>query len=55
MHLSLDDIAALRLVLEHIPIKTVLTSAMHYLAEQQETRAQDSASICYQAINTFLK
>lgn len=53
--LSLDEMAALRLVLEYIPIKDVLTSAMYYLAEQTDVRSKDNADVCFKAINTFLQ
>jgi len=54
-NLSLDEISALRLVLNYMPIKDVLTSAMHYLAEQTDVHSKDNADVCFKAIDTFLR
>lgn len=52
---SLDELAALRLVLNFVSVKDLLTSAMNGYAEQQDTKAKDNANVCFEAISTFLK
>lgn len=48
-------LAALRLVLEFVSVKDLLTSAMSTFAEDDSTKAKDNADLCYKAIATFLK
>lgn len=55
MNVSLNEIVALKLVLEYVSIKDLLTSAMHYYSSQADTKSQDNADLCYKAINSFLK
>ena len=55
MNLSLDELAALKLVLEFVPVKTILTSAMEKLAEAEDTNSKDSADTICKAVTTFLK
>ncbi len=54
-NISLNDLAALKLVLEFVSVKDLLTSAMHYLSEQNDTRSKDNADVCFKAISSFLK
>lgn len=53
--LSLDEVSALRLVLNYMTVKDVLVNAMHNLAEQTDVHSQDNADVCFKAINTFLQ
>lgn len=55
MRLSLDEQTALKLVLEFVTVKDLLTSAMHYFAESEDVRSKDNADLCFKAITTFLK
>lgn len=52
--LHMDELAALRMVLEFISVKDLLTSAMHHFAETKDTKSTDNADLCYKAIATFL-
>ena len=52
--ITLNELAALNLVLEYVSVKDLLTCAMTTLAEKQDTKSQDNADLCYKAINSFL-
>lgn len=54
-NISLNEFAALQLVLEFVPVKTLLTSAMNDFSEQEDVHSKDNADLCYKAIATFLK
>lgn len=54
-NISLDELAALRLVLEYVPVKDVLTAAMNHMAECEDVKSQDSADTICKALHTFLK
>ena len=54
-NVSLDEMVALKLVLSNVSVKDLIQSAMKGFAESDETRQQDNANICSQAINTFLR
>lgn len=54
-NINLNELAALQLVLEFIPLKDLLSSAMNYMAEQDDTHSKDNADLCFKAITTFLK
>lgn len=51
---SLNELAALRLVLEYIDVKDLLMSAMHGYAQSEDTHSQDNADLCSKAIYSFL-
>ena len=51
---SLNELAALRLVLQYVSIKDLLTSAMNGFAQHEDTRSQDNADLCSKAVNSFL-
>lgn len=53
--MNLNELAALQLVLEFIPVKDLLSSAMNYMADQEDTHSKDNADVCCKAIATFLK
>ena len=53
--ITLDEMSALRLVLNYVSVKDLLTCAMTGFAEKQDTRSQDNADVCYKAINSFLE
>lgn len=55
MKLSLNELTALKLVLEFVSVKDLLTSAMNYFAEQEDTHSKDNAGLCFKAITSFLK
>lgn len=55
MKLSLDELTALKLALEFVSVKDLLTSAMNYFAEQEDTHSKDNADLCFKAITSFLK
>ena len=50
----MNELAALRMVLEFISLKDLLTAAMHHFADNEDVRAADNADLCYKAIATFL-
>jgi hypothetical protein len=52
---SLDELAALRLVLNFVSVKDLISSAMNNFAEQEDTKSKDNANVCFEAISTFLK
>lgn len=54
MKISLDELTALKLVLEFIPVKDLLTASMHYYADQVDIHSQDNADLCFKAITSFL-
>lgn len=54
-NLSLNELAALQLALEFVPTKDLLTSAMHYLNEQEDVHSKDNADVLFKAVATFLK
>lgn len=51
---SINDDVALKLVLNYISVKDLLTSAMNHFAEQTDVRSKDNADVLFKAINTFL-
>lgn len=53
--LNLNELAALQMTLEFIPLKDVLISAMNYMAESENVRDKDNADIIYKATATFLR
>jgi hypothetical protein len=52
---SLNELAALQLVLDCISVKDLISSAMNYMAEQKDTKSQDNANVCSEAISAFLR
>jgi hypothetical protein len=52
---NLNELAALQLVFEFIPVKDLLNASMNYFSEQEDTHSQDNADVCFKAIATFLK
>lgn len=55
MQVSLNELTALKLVFEFVPVKDLLTAAMHNFAETSDARSKDNADICFKAITAFLK
>lgn len=51
---NINDDVALKLALNYISVKELLTSAMNYFAEQTDVRSKDNADILFKAIDTFL-
>jgi hypothetical protein len=54
-NLNLNELAALNLIFEFVPVKDLIVSAMNNFAEQEDTHSQDNADLCYKAVATFLK
>lgn len=54
-NMNLNDMAALKLVLEFVSVKDLLSSAMNEFASQDDVKAKDNADLCFKAITTFLK
>jgi len=50
-----NELIALKLVLEFIPTKELLSAAMNGFSEKETTRAKDNADLCFKAVQTFLK
>lgn len=53
--INLNELAALQMVFEFVPVKDLLTAAMNYMAEQDDVHSKDNADVCYKAIASFLK
>ena len=51
---SLNELAALRLVLEYVSVKDLLISAMNGFSQHDDTRSQDNADLCSKAVHSFL-
>ena len=51
---SLDELTALRLVLEYVSVKDLLVNAMHGFALNDDVHSQDNADLCSKAIHSFL-
>lgn len=54
-NMTLNELAALQMVFEFVPVKEVISSAMNYFAEQEDVHSKDNADVCYKAIAAFLK
>lgn len=52
---NFNEEVALKLVLNYISVKELITSAMNYFAEQTDVRSQDNADVCFKALDTFLR
>ena len=52
--ISLNDLAALSLVLNNITVKELIHNAMNSFANDDSIQSKDNANVCSQAINTFL-
>jgi hypothetical protein len=55
MKLNLDEISALKLILEFTSVKDLLTAAMNGYAAQGDVKSQDNSDLCFKAITSFLK
>lgn len=55
MKLSLNELTALKLVLEFVSVKDLLESAMNHFSEQKDIHSKDNADLCFKAITSFLK
>jgi hypothetical protein len=53
-NISLNDLAALSLVLNNITVKELIHNAMNGFTNEDNIKSKDNANICSQAINTFL-
>ena len=54
-NIGLDEMAALRLVLNNVTVKDLLHGAMQGFSSDQSTQSQSNADICSQAIIAFLR
>lgn len=52
--MGLNEMSALQFVLEFVPLKDLLLSAMEGFSEKEDTRSQENADLCYKAISAFL-
>jgi hypothetical protein len=52
---NLNELAALKMVLEFINVKDLLSSAMNSFAENEDIKSKDNANVCFEAISVFLK
>jgi hypothetical protein len=55
MKLDLNELAALKMILEFVSVKELISSAMKNFAEQDTVQSQDNADLCFKAISSFLK
>lgn len=51
---SLNELAALKLVLEFISIDELLTSAMNEFASHEDVKSKENERICFEALSSFL-
>lgn len=54
MSSNLNEIAAAQLLLQFIPLKDLITAAMHSFAEGNSVKDKENADLCYKAIEAFL-
>lgn len=54
MNITVSEFTALSLVLNSITVKDLLHNAMVGFSNDDNTKAQENADVCSQAINTFL-
>lgn len=55
MKLDMNELTALKLVLEFVSVEELLTSAMHSFSEEESEHSKDNADLCFKAITSFLK
>ena len=55
MKLSMNEMAALMLVLNNITVKELLTACVHGFDEKTDARSKDSSNLCTHAIESYLK
>lgn len=55
LNIGLNELAALKLVLEFVNVKDLLTNAMNSFSEKEDTNSKDNANVCFEAITAFLK
>ena len=55
MKVNLNEMAALQLVLEFIPIDELLNAAMNDFSEKDDTKSKENADLCFKALESFLK
>lgn len=54
MSSNLNELAAVQLLLQFIPLKDLITAAMHGFAEGNSLKNKENADLCYKAIEAFL-
>lgn len=52
---NLNELAALQLVLEFIPVEDLLVAAMDGFSDKTDVRSKENADLCFKARETFLK
>jgi len=55
LNVNMNEQAALRLVLEFLSVKELITLAMHELNNCDSPKAKENANICFSALEAFLK
>lgn len=51
---SLNELAALKLVLEFISVDELLTTAMNEFASHEDVKSKENERICFEALSSFL-
>lgn len=55
MKLSMNEMAALMLVLNNITVKELLTACVHGFDEKTDARSKDSSNLCTHTIESYLR
>ena len=53
--LNMNEASAMRLVLEFISVKSLLTAAMNGFADSEKTPDRENSDICFKALQAYLK
>lgn len=54
MSSNLNEMAAVQLLLQFIPLKDLITAAMHGFADGDSIKDKENADLCYKAVEAFL-
>ena len=55
LDVNFNELAALQLILRFISVKELISCAMQTLAERDNVKSKDNATVCFNAIEAFLK
>lgn len=53
-NINVNDMIALKFVLEFISVEELLTNVMHQFNSKDDVKSKDNADVCFKAINAFL-
>lgn len=55
MKISMNEVAALMLVLNDITVRELLVACVHGFDEKTDTKSKDSSNLCTHAIESYLR